>query len=323
MADRTRLLVAYLLRGRAQIAVDVLRQILRSSEIGRIAPHITLIPPVNVARARASDLGRALEAAVTKVAPVILALRGVETFQPHQRVLYLPVLGELAQLSELRARCQVGEFAVTDERNFVPHVTVRSHAGAELIASVPSLFGAFECPIILDRVTILERDATIAHGIWEIRDEFVLGSSRTSGRGGREVTCTTATHVGNDDKSFLIDNGVDPSHLLDHREPPEIGDVVVRARVEGVLVGLCALRVRDRGGEIGALVIDEEHRRQGIGRQILKYIEQNADELSIDSIAITVAEEPSGFFLQCGFEDVRVQSQGLATLRLSWRIARS
>ena len=166
MADRTRLLVAHLLGGRARDVVDVLRQVLASSEIGRIAPHLTLIPPVNVARARVAELSRTLEEAVTTVAPVQLSLSGIATFPPLRHVLYLPVHGDLAQLESLRDRCRVAEFAAHDERPFVAHVTVKSHASQELVASAPSVLGAFECPLTVDRVAILERDLSSPSGIW-------------------------------------------------------------------------------------------------------------------------------------------------------------
>ncbi len=319
MADRTRLLVAYLLRRRAQIAVDVLRQILRSSEIERIAPHITLIPPTNVAQARADELSRALEEVVTTIAPMSLWLRGVATFQPDARVLYLPVHGELDALHRLRARCEVGEFVVKDERSFVPHVTVKSHASADLVASALSMLEAFDFPVVLDRVAILERDLATAHGIWEIRDEFVLGSSHTSGRGGREVTCSRSSFVNDSDRRFLTEQGCDPEDVAGSAagEVPDV--VVVRARVAGSLVGICVLSARGSLAEIGALVVDAQRRRQGIGRQILKYVDRCAEDLAIDEIFTTADKDESEFFLGCGFADARPAPE----MRTRTRLART
>lgn len=309
MADRARLLVAYLLRGRDEIEVDVLRKMLKSSEIERIAPHITLIPPVNVGQTQVGELSRLLEMAVTTVEPVPLVLQGVDTFQPQKHVLYLPVCGAIEQLSELRNRCRVGSLSVAGERSFVPHVTIKSHADPDLVASTRAVAGAFNCPIVVDRVSILERDVGVANGIWSVRDEFVLGSERHSGRGGREIVCTRSTFVNNNDQHFLVDNGIDA--LLVTRDDPALsGDrVVVRARVAGELVGLCVVQLRGHGGEILALAVDSCHRNEGIGRQILRYLEQSAGELSLSEISVSANDAVSGFFCRLGFENWRALSR--------------
>jgi len=317
MSGRARLLVAYLLRAREEIEVDVLRRVLRSSEIGRIAPHITLVPPVNIAQARVSELSRQLEEAVTTVAPVSLWLRGAETFQPQQHVLYLPVYGELGELGLLRDRCRVGEFAVTERRPFVPHVTVKSHADGDIVASARVLLGAFECPIVVDRVTILERDIMTDRGVWEIRDEFVLASARTSGRGGREVVCSRATFANSDDQHLLVANGLDPLPSTRDDASARAEYVIVRARISGALIALCVIEVRNNHGQIRAFVVDGRHRNEGIGHQVLKYIEQSAQELDLKKITVNADRIASGFFRHFGFEDTGAPSRANDELALS------
>lgn len=304
MHDRARLLVAFLLHGREEIEIDVLRRMLHSSEIARIAPHITLVPPVNVARERLGEIGYRIEAAVTAVEPVPLELRGVDTFEPQAHVLFLPVSGALEQLGALRDRCLSGVGAKREARPFVPHVTIKSHASAALVASTRLVMEAFTCPITVDRVAVLERDGAIPNGSWTVRDEFVLGSARLFGRGGREITCTHSTLVNDDDRRFLADHDPDGSagHGVMSRDAREARDqMVIRARVAGALVGLCVVQRRETRGEIRALVVNASHRREGIGSQVLRYVDQIATSAALREMSVTCDATTAEFFGRLGF----------------------
>ena len=71
--------------------VDGLRRALGDGFLGRVAPHVTLIPPVNV---REDDLSAALavvRGAAASTGPLTLELGPVETFLPVNPVVYLAV----------------------------------------------------------------------------------------------------------------------------------------------------------------------------------------------------------------------------------------
>ena len=98
--------------------------------LGRIPPHLTLVPPVNVrADQLAAALARLRAAAAGQPGPLRLTLGPPATFLPDNPVLYLEVGGDL------RARC--GLCATRSSRRpcerplswpWVPHVTVADSA---------------------------------------------------------------------------------------------------------------------------------------------------------------------------------------------------
>ncbi len=94
MSPRHRLGVALLLDPPGSVEVDGLRRALGDSSLEAVAPHLTLVPPVNV---RSGDLGQALgvvrRAAAVEEGPLDLDLGPVATFVPASPVVYLAVGG--------------------------------------------------------------------------------------------------------------------------------------------------------------------------------------------------------------------------------------
>src|SRR5688572_20311112 len=107
--------------------IDGVRRALGDEARERIAPHITLVPPLNVAE---RDLPRAftlVRTAASTIAPLSLRLGPAATFAPVNPVAYLKVGGEpqvLEALERLRAKCLEGPLERTIDLEFVPHVTI-------------------------------------------------------------------------------------------------------------------------------------------------------------------------------------------------------
>ena len=124
-----RLGVALLLDRPVSDEVDGLRRALGDPSLGRIPPHITLVPPVNVrADELAGALARLRAAAAGQAGPLQLTLGLAGTFLPDNPVLFLQVGGDLERLRALRDAV----FAPPLERPlswpWVPHVTVADNA---------------------------------------------------------------------------------------------------------------------------------------------------------------------------------------------------
>src|SRR5687767_4081710 len=124
---RQRLGVVLLVPQPLATEIDGIRRALGDGARERISPHITLVPPVNVAE---RDLPRAfalVRSAAATVAPLALRLGPVATFAPVNPVAYLRVGGAppvLDALERLRTSCLQGPLARTSDHDFVPHVTV-------------------------------------------------------------------------------------------------------------------------------------------------------------------------------------------------------
>jgi GNAT superfamily N-acetyltransferase len=75
-----------------------------------------------------------------------------------------------------------------------------------------------------------------------------------------------------------------------------VGDRVIVADLEGRAVGLAHLQVapaieRDRpAAKIGALVVDEAHRGQGVGRALVEALEHEARRRGCELLFLTTAE---------------------------------
>ncbi|MEQ1785836.1 MAG: 2'-5' RNA ligase family protein, partial [Acidimicrobiales bacterium] len=91
---RQRLGVVLLVPQPIATQVDGLRLALGDGARVRIAPHITLVPPVNVAERDLPKAFSIVRAAASAVAPLALRLGPVATFAPVNPVAYLRVKGE-------------------------------------------------------------------------------------------------------------------------------------------------------------------------------------------------------------------------------------
>jgi GNAT superfamily N-acetyltransferase len=90
-----------------------------------------------------------------------------------------------------------------------------------------------------------------------------------------------------------------------------VGDRVVVAEVDGEVVGLAHLQVspgleRDRPvAKLGGLVVDEQHRRRGVGRALAEAMEQEARLRGCELLFLTTAEgrdDAHAFYESAGFE---------------------
>lgn len=90
-----------------------------------------------------------------------------------------------------------------------------------------------------------------------------------------------------------------------------VGDRVVVAEVDGVVVGLAHLQVtpaieRDRpAAKLGALIVDEEQRGRGVGRALVEAIEVEARRRGCELLFLTTAErrdDAHAFYERVGLE---------------------
>lgn len=318
MSGRQRLLVAYRLRDRAAHEVDAFRRALGSSEIERIAPHITLVPPVNVDADRIESLGVLLEQSVTRLAPFPVSFNGVGTFAPLLHVIYLRVTDGAIDLEHLRAQCQVGELVVSGTRPFVPHVTLKSHANPELVTNARAFLSGFSLSVEIDRVTLLRVDEQSVNRRWREDGEFVLGSAMTLGRGSEEVLLSLSSVLAGADRKFVDEHGGDTRTFERVLTGMDRSMLIVRARIGDTLVGLLLLSQQGAFGEIDCLVVDAKRRNMGTGRKMLAYLGRVAGEQSIRELTVLSEEGTRGFFVQCGF----LQSPRSAEGTRSWLFER-
>jgi 2'-5' RNA ligase len=287
MATRRRLGVALVLPEPIATEVNGLRRGLGDPALGRIPPHLTLVPPVNV---RQEDLGRALARLrlAAAGAPLLLhlGLGPPASFLPANPVLILTVSGDLLELRALRQAVFVEPLARSLTWPFVPHVTVADGVEPERIDAAMTALHHYRDSVAIDRVQLLEERRELSGGgpgvrRWVPIADAVFGPPAVVGRGGLNLELT---------RSGLIDP--EAAALLDGAGRPEeapltIGavlgpggqTVVVTARQGGNAAGLSGSPVgvgaawwADGQPHIGVFVAPAE-RGLGYGSHLLAAVE--------------------------------------------------
>ncbi|MBM3661344.1 MAG: GNAT family N-acetyltransferase [Actinobacteria bacterium] len=297
---RTRLFVALLPAPAQWEWLDELRRALGVGEPFRIPPHITLVPPTNVAEVDIEVVDQVLVAAAESAEPFDLTLGPAATFAPVTPTIQLSVDGDLVALGRLRQRLMVGPLARSERRPFVPHVTlVPSAEQARIDAALTALAGvATAWPV--GSVHVLERHHD--PGRWVTVAEVPLGAPRVVGRGTRPAHLRTLRmipvavgelcHVAARGPAGRADDDV-PIVVVAEGEP---GDGT------GSLVG-AAVGVVGRGGtELRSLVVAPAERGFGLGARLLaEWCSQVGGSGITWASAVVSDEQAASFLVRHGF----------------------
>lgn len=153
---RRRFAVALLIPPPTSIEVDGLRRALGDRQLGRIEPHVTIIPPINL---REEDIGDALavvQAAARAAEPMALTIGPVETFAERSPVRFLAV-EPWEPVTALHRECWAGVLERPEKRSFHPHVTVDIDGGpTEGPDPALDVLAGYRAEVVIDRVTVLE-----------------------------------------------------------------------------------------------------------------------------------------------------------------------
>lgn len=203
---RLRLGVALMVPAPLSIEIDGLRRALDDPARERIAPHITLVPPVNVGEEQVPDALEVMRAAAAKSRPITVGLGPPTTFLPDNPVVYLPVVDRegpephaagatadgqrtspggvgpgTAAVSRLRDGLWLPPLSRPLDRPFVAHVTIAADATPDRIASARLSMAGFAATVRFDCVHLL---VETPGRVWVSLGEAALGPPAIVGRGG-------------------------------------------------------------------------------------------------------------------------------------------
>ncbi len=265
--------VALLLPDRVADEVDGLRRAF-GADVDYIAPHITVIPPVNIDEAGLSDSLRVMRGAASSiVGPLRLRLGPLDTFLPRNPVIYLAVGGDTDVLGRLRSALGHGSFDRPDPHAYVPHVTLsRGHSPTD-DASLRRLLSRYERTVEIDRLHLLVQ--VVPEGgrrHWVPSADVVFEPRRVIGTGGAELELTLSELADPDARRFLAENDwLAPVPL----PLPPWRSVWVVGRSEGRVVGVAWGAQAGRGATLEGVFVAAEARRQGVGNHLVAALEHD------------------------------------------------
>jgi 2'-5' RNA ligase len=278
--------------------IDGLRRALGDQSLGRVAPHLTLVPPVNISRDRTGEaLATMRRAAAAAPRSLTLVLGPVSTFLPVNPVLFLAVSGDTAGLGTLRDAVFSGPFERPLRWPWVPHVTLADQLDEARLGAALATLDRYRAEVAVGEVHVLHEVGRGPARRWEPVADSALGPPALVGRGGLAVELVRSTGLDPEGASLVasaLPGGTGP--------PPAVADsaagprppIVLTARREGAVVGVAVARLGDDGARIGVLV-DPAGRGQGIGGHLLAATEAAVAEAGWTS-RVLVAVGPAGFY---------------------------
>jgi 2'-5' RNA ligase len=293
---RRRLGVALLLPPVVAAEVDGIRRALGDPSLGRIPPHITLVPPVNV---RADDLEAAVEVlrrAASRAKPFELTLGPPRSFLPDNPVVYLSVWGFLDRLQALRDAV----FTAPLERDltwpFVPHVTLADNIEPARAKAAVDTLTDYERDVVISAVHLLqERVHERGERRWHVIADVPFALPGVVGRGGIELELTVTDTVDASSRDWLDDQWPAPRRPL----------TVTARRDDNAVVGIATGWTDHALANLSDLFVAPHGRGQGAGghlvaRFVATAIERGATRCRLRTDAGSLAEQ---FFRNRGWAE--------------------
>lgn len=172
---RRRFAVALLIPPPVAVEIDGLRRALGDRQLGRIDPHITLVPPINLHDEQVAEAMAVVDAAASEAAPFDVVLGPVETFAADSPVRFLRVEPWEPVVALYRA-CWTGVFDRPKRQSFHPHVTIDIDGGpTDRPDPALEVLADYRAEVTLDRISLLEHDDHPDRRGWNVFNAYRLG----------------------------------------------------------------------------------------------------------------------------------------------------
>ena len=306
MPDRRRLTVSLVVTGAVAAEIDGLRRAL-GRVLQRIAPHLTLVPPLNIKSERLLEVLDHVRLAAHASASDSRGAGTAGHVLARAPVLYLEVRGETEEMARLRNALVTGPLAPphtgAKERDFVPHLTLDQRIEPGPPAQRSRGPGLLPPELLLRAAHGLEQDA--AHrGRWRPR--------RSAGRlwwGGAVWTWSSLSSSVPTRLSRRGPTGCGPatgrSATAEVSGPHRPFAIVARAG--GETVGFADGEANGLVMRLGRLIVSPPWRQQGVGSHLLRAVERLALDYGCDRVRLEVlaGEGPEWFYAERGFTGPR------------------
>lgn len=147
-----------------------------------VPPHVTLLPPTEVATDRIAAVEEHLRAVAGGHQPFEMRLSGTGTFRPVSQVVFVVVSAGIAQCELLERDVRSGPLTRTVAFPYHPHVTVAHDVPAVRLAAAYEGLGGYRAGFCVTVFTMFEQGRD---GVWQRRRDFVLTGAARGSVGGR------------------------------------------------------------------------------------------------------------------------------------------
>jgi GNAT superfamily N-acetyltransferase len=285
--------------------VDTLRRATGDGTFGRVPPHCTIVPPVNVRADRLGDALAVLRTAAAASRPIEARLGPPTTFLPDNPVLYLPVEMGAAAVAALRQRVFQDPLARPLTWPFVPHVTVADEADPERIAAAQVALCDYRADVTFDRVHLLQEGPG---RVWAPIADFRLEAPAVVGRGGLEVALSVTEALDPEARAFS-QREWDACNLAELGRARGAEPLSITARSGDKVVGVAEGEWSPPTAYLDNLIVAASERGHGIGSRLLAAFESSAAERGCVRLLLRVRSgtDAEGFYRHKGWvEEARL-----------------
>jgi len=279
--------------------IDALRRSVGVAEPFHVAPHVTIVPPTNVADAGVDDVLRSLRRVAASNQPVELEIGPAASFRPETPTLHLAVSGpDIDVLRSMRGHLRTGPLDRPETWPFHPHATIAEAADDDMIDAGLIVLRGFRQRWSVPALHLLEqRRGDAADGVhgrarWVPIREEPLGGPVISGRGGVELSVRMVSMLEPPAAELL---GVEataprvvpgPTSIVAVAEAPDVPGTVLAA-VSGHLPEGSAVAVLER------IAVAADQRGQGIGGRVLSRWCRHVAQQGAVQVAATLTDDES------------------------------
>ena len=136
-----------------------------------IPPHVTLLPPTDVAPGMGRAVSDHLAAVAAVTAPFTIKLGGTESFRPISQVVYVRLEAGAEGCDDLQRLVRTGPLTRQLEFPYHPHVTVAHHLDDTTLDRAQQSLADFEAEFVVAGLGLYEHGRD---GVWRLRRRFIF-----------------------------------------------------------------------------------------------------------------------------------------------------
>lgn len=139
----------------------------------KVPPHVTLMPPTDVAKLALPDFEGYLDEVAAAYEPFTMMLRGTGTFRPVSPVVFVAVAIGIPLCEQLESAVRGGPVGRNLEFNYHPHVTIAHHVDEAALDAAFTDLADFTADFRVDGFDLYEQGDD---EVWRPVRHFVFGA---------------------------------------------------------------------------------------------------------------------------------------------------